>query len=781
MEIAIIWRDLYSLVSTDLWILIPVLFTLLSMGVMLWKISSYFSISYPSQKMPQAIKLLASIMFFVWSSGYLLYYLALKYDNSDTTELLFRSATSSIQLFFGGVDSNICDKLHSTGHMILSSNLAFVSFLAVGCTVAFLSLLILSRFRVYISLWWLAIWSRRSVYHRLYIFFGINEESVLLAKNIIEREKGNVKDSYHIIFVEKTLKGQNEEEKNGWDSMVNLFTHRKKTFDTVNKLNAFLAIMNGEFKAEINCPQDVFNALGLSDVRKIINNIKGGDNSEIHLFCLNDNELRDENVFAAMELQQDVTLIECAQRAKTSIHCLARYNSVNRAIEDINTISGIDIRIVDPSHLSIELLKHNVNHHPVNFVDIDKDKNIGTVKSAFTSLIVGFGETGKDALRFLYEYGAFVDSKSDDKFTFRSPFSCHVVDRQIDTLKSSFVSATPSMFGGDNTGLIEFHKIDYNSPEFYLQLLPYLISKLNYIVIATGDDEGNMTLAVRIMKYAMRQGRDFSKMRIYVRSYEPELLPYMEKIAKHYNEKETRIVIFGKKKELYQYDNIVHDKFEEKGKRYYETYRSLRVDPDNDEGTWDERRGVLTGSKKKNKKEKTYEDIPIEERTKPSIANLQKLRRKESQDKSNALHEGTKVRILTEVKCLMTIGNKIFPDFEDVNPEKSAHSIRNENNEYLGLSNDEVKLIDNLAKLEHIRWNASHEAMGYSFLPIGKLPERCCNETLMLHNCLCPWEKIDYETDHVSYIKNYKAFDYGVVETSIYEKMKSICSKCKAL
>lgn len=774
MEIILILREMCSQIAADMWILIPVLFTLLSLGVMLWSLSSYLSNTFPSQKIPQAIRLLASIIFFVWSSGYLLYYLALKYDGANTTELLLRSATSSVQMFLGGVDSNVSDNLHETGHMTLASYLAFVSFWAVGCTVAFVSLLILSRFRVFFSLWWFAVRSQLLEYHRLYIFFGINEESILLAKDIINSEKGINNGKYHIIFVEKSLKSQDDEENNGWDSMVNLFTHRRKTFNTVTDLKAFLAIMNGDFKAENDNPQDIFNALGLSFVRKIIKNINESDYSEIHIFCLNDKERR-ENIFAAMGLQQDITLLDCAQHVKTTIHCLARYNSVNRSIEDMNTISGIDIKIVDPSHLSIELLKHNVTHHPVNYVEIDTDYNIGTVKSTFTSLIIGFGETGKDALRYLYEYGAFVDCRSRKNYTIRSPFSCHVVDGQMASLKSAFISASPSMFNGNSKGLIQFHDINYNSPEFYQQLLPELICKLNYIVVAAGDDEANMTLAVRILKSALREGRDFKKLRIYVRSYEPELLPYMEKIAKHYNEKETRIVIFGKKNDIYQYDNIVHDKFEEKGKRYYETYRSLRIDPDNDEGSWDDRRGVLTGSKRK----KTYEDIPINERTKPSVANLQKLRRKETQDKSNALHEGTKVRILTEVMCLMTIGNKVFPNFKDVDPEKSAHSIRDDKNEYDGLFDDEKKLLSNLAKLEHIRWNASHEAMGYSFLPINRLPERCCDETLMLHNCLCPWESLDYETSQVSYIKDYKSFDYGVVETTIYEKMKSICYYCR--
>ena len=83
-------------------------------------------------------------------------------------------------------------------------------------------------------------------------------------------------------------------------------------------------------------------------------------------------------------------------------------------------------------------------------------------------------------------------------------------------------------------------------------------------------------------------------------------------------------------------------------------------------------------------------------------------------------------------------------------------------------------LLDNLAKLEHLRWNASHEIMGYTPMPSSVPPnERGCNESRMWHNCLVPWEDLDAESDMISYIKDYKAFDFAVVETTIDE-----CRKC---
>ena len=67
-----------------------------------------------------------------------------------------------------------------------------------------------------------------------------------------------------------------------------------------------------------------------------------------------------------------------------------------------------------------------------------KDK-LGYVSvSGFKSMILGFGETGQDALAFLYEYGAFVGK--DKK---KVPFVCHVFDNQMDKFMKGIRSHIP--------------------------------------------------------------------------------------------------------------------------------------------------------------------------------------------------------------------------------------------------------------------------------------------------------------------------------------------------
>ena len=100
--------------------------------------------------------------------------------------------------------------------------------------------------------------------------------------------------------------------------------------------------------------------------------------------------------------------------------------------------------MVDSSYLAVELLKADGNSHPVRFVEIDK-RNPATVKSAFNGLIVGFEEVGYDALKYLYEFAAFVDSDATPDDERRSPFHCVVIDKRMEQLKGAFVNFRPAV------------------------------------------------------------------------------------------------------------------------------------------------------------------------------------------------------------------------------------------------------------------------------------------------------------------------------------------------
>ena len=621
-----------------------------------------------------------------------------------------------------------------------------------------------------------------------YLFWGMNDGTYHLAKSINHRHDKEDDNDYRIIIVRTNSHEESDGNQNVINRLFNFLSLKSKDMEKLRDLRKYCIVSNSFVNlAKLDVASlktnDIFKELGISSIKKLIDK-KTSD--EIHLFFLSEEE--QDNIQSIANIKQDCTLL----RHNVHYYCHARYNSVNRVIEDLDFLPNASLRIVDSSHLSIECLKRNPEWQPINFVDIDKDKNIGTVTTPFTSLIIGFGETGKDALRFLYEFGAFVDADKSNG-TRRSKFICHVVDKQMDSIKGPFLNASPEVFKAQNADgsgpMVNLYAIDYNSDEFYNKLLPKITSALNYVVIATGDDEANMTLAVRILKYVRREGRDFSQLRIFVRSYKSVLYPHMNEIANHYNEDEERIVLFGHDEQLYTYSMIVEDEFEKRGRDYYEAYRTLNPQYD-EEGSWEQRRKKLLGLIKLKRTGfdpvtgcACFKEEPVVHPSKPSLSDLQKLRRKETQDRANAMHESTKMKVLETVinDWYSSLVPKLYT-FTEINNRRIVVVNRLKQNSGLktkgvnyAVEEQEQKLLDNLAKLEHLRWKASHEVMGYTPMP-SSVPsnERGCDETRGWHNCLIAWEELDAESDKISYVEDYKAFDYAVVETTIDERRKSL-------
>ena len=85
-----------------------------------------------------------------------------------------------------------------------------------------------------------------------------------------------------------------------------------------------------------------------------------------------------------------------------------------------------------------------------------------------------------------------------------------------------------------------------------------------------------------------------------------------------------------------------------------------------------------------------------------------------------------------------------------------------------GLDREENMAVLNLARLEHLRWNASHEMLGYRK---GNKDLHSCDERTREHNCLRPWNELDCESLAVRQAEgwpaDYKSYDFGVVDISI--------------
>lgn len=707
-----------------------------------------------------SLKFMGSLMCLLFAIGTLLYLRVFYLIGHDVqvrvdvgndvlfsnAEYLFRSMICSLDLFTLDVDSNILDRLDH--HAGLKGWITFHAALSFSCTVAMLVGLVYSRLHAYYRLNYAT--KINDDKNHLYLFFGNNEPSELLIKDIVKNDPKAVA----VIIDEANVK---EDDNDEWEGIVGLITHKQKVFKIAEKIGAHVAIASqqlDDIDDDITAREDfdAFGYLGLSKIKKFIHKLTQTSNPELHIFFMGEDE--ELNIRNIITLAKDTTIMSGA-KDKDLYHCIychARYNGPNRVIQDVALKKHLNIKIIDSSHIAVELLKLDSKCHPVNVVKMSNN-NLATVESPLKTLIVGFGEVGRDAFRFLYEFGAFVDSKNPN---IRSPFECVIVDKNLDDIKGTLMGSMPGIFRTKNQ-TIRFNKADYNSKAFYNGVLyKYrFLEEVNYIVISIGNNDEAIALATRIFNQIRRVREDVSNLRIFVRCTDDKKVEGIQKIADHYNygygegEKNTPVIqIFGQPEKTYTYDLVVSDRLVEEGKQFHEEYRKLSGEGD----SWDARHKQLT-------------DTGI-----PSIEKLRKLRRQESQDRANALHAGTKIILLKEAMKEISKKNDTNLDWYSfylryfyadgsANVEGSQTAIR-----YPGLSAEENEIILRLAQLEHLRWNAAHELMGYVFNEGGT----SCDERAMKHNCLCTWDKLDKQSDMVTdWACDYKKYDFCVVDTTI--------------
>ncbi len=729
-------------------------------------------------------KITLFVMLFVWSVSWGLYMAAITLNvnaQTGTLEKIFRSAVSAIGLFAFSIDSNVLDGIPDKD--LLKDSVSVVAFLAGTCTILLVIIVVFRRFYASLKLWAA---SRFACLHRtqVYVFWGWNQQTKLLAESIRKHHDEN--GDYWIVIAEPNLLADTDETTSVQDSITKLFTHKRSTLEEANRSHTLLAIASGDLTSITtdrtkSSASDILGLVGLEAVAKLIT----AKDVKAHLFFLSDDE--EYNVACVRSLTDDAI----NAGGNVTYYCKARKNDIFKTIEDFNSKKDMTIELIDTSHLSVEALKRDVNHHPVKLINTDP-ANSTTVSEDFVSLIVGFDSTGRDALRFLYEFGTFVDTRSTYEKTFRSPFHCTVVDKDLNSISAAFKVNSPSAVAAQNadgTPLISFVEYDYNSEDFYSQVLKPIADKVNAIFIAVGDDLEGAKLSIQLFKYLRQHRSDMSRLRIYVRCYTTEQEDLVQQVADHYNEgcglpDNPVIIPFGKETDLFSYKQIVDTEFRDKGKIYQEAYARLKDEHE----LWDLRHDILTGKEEydKDDNEKKIKDkvngghkhhtVPIKERA-VKLDDLSSLRRKEHQDESNALHGLTKMHLLRQSLPNLNVNDFLLRYFaldEQRLPVKAKSEGFGSSRHYTELSDKENTVIHNLAVLEHLRWNASHELLGYVRATGGT---HSCDERTMQHNCLRDWQELDDESRATSKAEgwdaDYISYDFGVVDTTILLNLKT--------
>lgn len=477
-----------------------------------------------------------------------------------------------------------------------------------------------------------------------------------------------------------------------WEKIRRLFEERDQDtpgpFDTIVYSRIPLGQTSGS---------DICKMMNLKDLEAYLNN------PGCKVYLLSD---RDEDNLRCADILYK-------SQCKAEIYCRTCREGVGRMYErSMSNTPGINIHLADTSILSVQTIKNHPELLPVQFVRKGTDsqgRKEGWVDSGFRSMIIGFGETGQEALGFLYEYGAF-----SDKDFGKSPFSCLVIDERMDLLEKSYRQSSPGM--NEEAG-IYFKKCTVWANDFW-DLICESMPTMNYIVICLGDDRTNLQIAIDLADFALRSGKDLSKdFCILVNLNDPTHLD--EITIQHYNSIRPFhhcIHTFGAMEEVWSFGQISGEDLKTDAKRFFKGYLMATGDnPESAEEKWDKRdREIVSTS-----------DFTI----------YAKRIRQRAQDYANCLHALTKLAL-------------VDPDILNARKEIAAcipADYKTAGKHYTGTDSHIEKTLHYLAVHEHLRWEASHLAMGY-------LPGDQTDEIRKTHAYLKSFDSLPPEVRHYDYL-----------------------------
>ena len=483
-----------------------------------------------------------------------------------------------------------------------------------------------------------------------------------------------------------------------WEKVQRLFKSR-----TEEDLGPFNAIVYSHIPLNEAKGKDICQQMNLKDLDAFLKC------PSCKVYLLSDDE--NKNLQCAEILYNDGCTAE--------IFCRACREGVNRMYEEAMTKTpSMNVHLVDSSYLAVRNIKNCPELLPVNYVDKGVDENglrEGWVSSAFNATILGFGETGREVLGFLYEHGAFVDKESK-----KSPFSCVVVDRQMDMIKQAYSQSFPGM--NESVG-VTFVQGEIGGNDFWEQLSRH-IQELNYIVVCMGDDRINLRTAVDLVQFAYRQGKDLTKNFVILIAQEnPSHLD--DVTLQHYNaisQYHNCIRTFGYKRDVWTYDNMTNESLKARARNFFAGYMRASGVKEDPQKLWVEREEVI----------KSTDDYALHA----------KRVRQRSQDFANCFHISTKLAL---------IGPEIYDHRHDI-AQCIPPDYTKANTHYTGNDEHVERVLHYLAVQEHIRWEASHVALGYT-------PGQRTDEVMKTHECIKSYDELTPEVQHYDYLVIKTTFD----------------------
>lgn len=693
------------------------------------------------------------------------------YDSDTNVHLayrIFESLKTALSMFFATLEfPEDVDDIKSNGWYV---SLVIVTYI---CTMVITIKLLLKFVFFRFTSWVTLKWNKHHLSSKtINIFWGVNEASYMLASNIkeINSQESNKQQIEQIIFIHTNdIRDNDNQETIGTGRIFDLMSLRRKDIERLENLGALVANCHVDL-AHIDvkkpCKESIFTLLELEDIKQIISR-----GNKIRIFFLSESE--EKNILQAINIMKDSFI--CSLKDKLHIYIHARRQSKNDIYNhhSLYSASQIKVSVVDSSFLSVAHLKQEVKYHPVSVVDIDTDT--ATVNRPFNSMVIGFGETGIEAFKFMYEFGSFV-TKTGTK----TPFSCIAIDTKMEQIKGAVRTQMPAI-GSDE---LQLCNLDIHSKEFWDKLTE-TIKSLNYIFITINDDAQALSLAIDIYKYAMklREGK-LKNFKIFVRAHTSDSALHMKDVEQKVNkaamtdskveQDEQCIVVFGTPEDIYTYDLIINETILLDARLYHYNYAiaateaakaaAEKAKAEVAEATTEEAKAraeaVATAAQAEAEQMQAELETAIntngDDTEKPKdiywnqcfgpkegvqlcTAKINEINFKVEQNISNDLHIGTKMALLGIVNA-DGIGQ-----YSDIIASRKAKTV------YKTDTLASTRLL-NVSKCEHERWNSATRLMGFV-----RGNEK--NFITYTHKSLCSWSQIADEAT--------QAYDCIVVEVSI--------------
>ncbi len=441
-------------------------------------------------------------------------------------------------------------------------------------------------------------------------------------------------------------------------------------------------------------------------------------NNEVHLFALSDDE--NKNARAAL------TLLKEAQKANMSDDRLHFY--INTADEGVEKTfdafnqehdTHYDLKVFNLPDLTARQLFEAYPIH--DFVPLDT--SLAKACSGFTLFLAGLGPTGIEILRKSLYLGQFMGGD----------YRAILIDSKMAQKRGLLFNKYPGLKGNYQ---IETFEAEPGCEAFY-EVLEKNIQTINYIAVALGDDAKNMETAIEIQRL-IKRSQCFKQPIIAVHIRQQEEFEHLEK-----SELLPNIRFFGRSSDIFTESIIINESMDRMARKMNALFNSIyHMEPADNWGSLD------AFTKESNRSASS--NIA----TKLRLLGLKMVEKgiDRASEGENGTEEDIKLENIKEMR---------EAEFE-ASTRDAASAVKRVNlADYLV-----GERLDNLARQEHLRWNAFHYASGWTTWPLSQTGESKKAKDLKnkRHACLVSWDELVPVTEHFNQNPTYQDLDYEQVK-----------------